>query len=162
MEMELSLTTKLLLANIGVISAWFVGGVGSAFGCSIAGQSLMGVLKKKTDGMAKLVGMAAAPMSQAIYGFVFFIMNTGNINSEISTQMAITLFVAGIGVGFGNLFSAIGQGKVAAHAINASSEQPGAYGLGWAPIGVTETIGLFAMVFGILAVGAVEVTKAVG
>ena len=156
MELELTLTTKLLLANIGVIAAWFVGGMGSAFGCSIAGQAMMGVLKKKTDGMAKLVGMAAAPMSQAIYGFVFFIMNTKLITPEISSQMAITLFVAGLGVGLGNFFSALGQGKVAAHAINAASEQPGAYGLGWAPIGVTETIGLFAMVFGILAVNAVK------
>lgn len=125
--------------------------MGSAIGCSNAGQASHAVMSRVEEGHGKFIGLSAAPSSQMIYGLVLMIMMRTRIDA--GSLSAVDGLGIGIFCGLAIMFSAIYQGRVAASGIEASARIPSLYGKSWAAVGIVESFALFALVFGITLMG---------
>lgn len=122
--------------------------IGSSIGCSIAGMASHAAMARTEEGHGKFIGMAAAPSSQIIYGFILMLIMSKNVVAgSLSPLSAIAI---GLFSGAAIMVSAIYQGKVAATGIQASVKQPAVYGKCFAAIGIIESFALFAFVFALL------------
>lgn len=122
--------------------------IGSSIGCAIAGMASHAVMSRVEEGHGKFIGMAAAPSSQSIYGFVLMLLlRNAILDNNFSPLSAIGIAVA---AGSGMMVSAIFQGKLCASGIQASAKQPSVYGKCWAAIGIVESFALFALVFSLM------------
>jgi V/A-type H+-transporting ATPase subunit K len=136
------------LQQIGPILSLGLSAIGSSVGCYIAGAASHAAMTKTEEGHGKFIGMAAAPSSQTIYGFILMLlMNQKILAGSISPVAAI--FV-GLFAGLAIMASAIFQGKVAATGIQASLKQPALYGKCFAAVGILESFALFVFVFTLL------------
>lgn len=122
--------------------------LGSAIGCGIAGMSSHAVMSRVEEGHGKYIGMAAAPSSQSIYGFILMLLMANAIKAGTLSEMS------GVGIGLASgiaiMTSAIFQGKVAASGIQASAKKPAIFGKCFAAVGIVESFALFAFVFALL------------
>ncbi len=133
---------------VGPALALGLGSIGSSIGCAIAGASCHAVMSRVEEGHAQLIGMSAAPSSQAIYGFILMLlMKKAILAGSLSPLSAIAI---GLASGMAIMISAIYQGKVCASGIQASAKEPGIYGKCWLSIAMIESFALFAFVFSIL------------
>ena len=125
--------------------------IGSAIGCGIAGMASHAVMSRVEEGHGKFIGMAAAPSSQSIYGFILMLLMSGAIKSDVEGSLSAA---SGVGIGLASglaiMFSAIYQGKVAASGIQASAKKPAIFGKCFAAVGIVESFALFAFVFALL------------
>lgn len=125
-----------------------LGAIGSAIGCGIAGMASHAVMARVEEGHGKFIGMAAAPSSQVIYGFILMLLMSRAIQDGTLSAMS------GVGIGLASglaiMTSAIYQGKVAATGIQASAKQPAIFGKCFAAVGIVESFALFAFVFALL------------
>lgn len=122
--------------------------IGSSVGCGIAGEASHAVMSRVEDGHGKYIGMAAAPSSQSIYGFILMLlMSKAILAGSLSPLSAIFI---GTFSGGAMMLSAIYQGKVCASGIQASAKQPAIFGKCFAAIGIIESFALFALVFSLL------------
>ena len=139
-----------VLQQIGPILALGLSAIGSCVGCYIAGAASHAAMTKTEEGHGKFIGMAAAPSSQTIYGFILMLlMNQKIIGGTVSPISAIFVgLVAGLAI----MASAIFQGKVAATGIQASLKQPALYGKCFAAVGILESFALFVFVFTLLII----------
>ena len=141
------------MINWGMIGAGVVMGIaaiGSAVGIGIAGQGAIGAWKRcylnNKPAPYLLIVFAGAPLTQTIYGFL--LMNSMKVSS------ADPMFLLGLGFasGLSMCMSAVAQGQAGA----AASDALGETGKGFAQyimvVGLCETIALFTMVFGMIAV----------
>jgi V/A-type H+-transporting ATPase subunit K len=141
------------MINWGMIGAGVVMGIaaiGSAVGIGIAGQGAIGAWKRcylnNKPAPYLLIVFAGAPLTQTIYGFL--LMNSMKASS------ADPMFLLGLGFasGLSMCMSAVAQGQAGA----AASDALGETGKGFAQyimvVGLCETIALFTMVFGMIAV----------
>jgi V/A-type H+/Na+-transporting ATPase subunit K len=125
--------------------------IGSSIGCYIAGSTSHGAMSKVEEGHGKFIGMSAAPSSQTIYGIVLMFVMLGAINKG----QGLALFGIGVFCGAAIMVSAILQGRVAATGIQASTKKPEIFGKCFAAVGIVESFALFAMVAGLIIVGAI-------
>jgi len=133
---------------VGPALALGFGCIGSAIGCGIAGQASHGVMSRVEEGHGKFIGMAAAPSSQSIYGFILMLlMSRSIIEGSLSPLSGVGI---GLASGLAIMFSSIFQGKVAASGIQASARQPAVFGKCFAAVGIIESFALFAFVFALL------------
>lgn len=125
-----------------------LGAIGSAIGCGVAGMASHAVMARVEEGHGKFIGMAAAPSSQVIYGFILMLLMSRAIQDGSLSAMS------GVGIGLASglaiMTSAIYQGKVAATGIQASAKQPAIFGKCFAAVGIVESFALFAFVFALL------------
>jgi V/A-type H+-transporting ATPase subunit K len=122
--------------------------IGSTIGCFIAGSASHAAMTRVEEGHGKLIGMAAAPSSQSIYGFILMLlMSKAIVAGTLSPYSAIAL---GIFSGTAIMLSAIYQGSVCATGIQASVKQPALFGKCFAAVGIIESFALFTLVFSIL------------
>lgn len=122
--------------------------MGGCVGCCIAGMASHAVMSRVEEGHGKFIGMAAAPTSQSIYGFVLMLLlRNAIIDNHFSPVSAIGVAVP---AGLAMMFSAIFQGKLCASGIQASAKQPSVYGKCWAAIGIVESFALFSFVFSLM------------
>lgn len=135
----------LSIAMTGPAIALGLSAVGSAVGCSVAGQTSHAVMSRVEEGHGRFIALSAAPSSQMIYGLVLMIMMQGKIQSGD----LLPLDGVGIGLfcGLAIMASAIFQGRVAASGIEASARSPSVYGKAWVAVGIVEAFALFAFVF---------------
>ena len=133
---------------VGPALALGLGAIGSAIGCGIAGMASHAVMARVEEGHGKYIGMAAAPSSQVIYGFILMLLMSRSIQDGNLSAMS------GVGIGLASglaiMMSAIYQGKVAATGIQASAKQPAIFGKCFAAVGIVESFALFAFVFALL------------
>ena len=122
--------------------------IGSAIGCAIAGMASHAAMSRVEEGHGKYIGMAAAPSSQAIYGFILMLLMSRAI--QAGTLSAGSAIGIGLASGLAIMLSAIYQGKVCATGIQASMKQPAIFGKCFAAIGIIESFALFAFVFPLL------------
>ena len=135
------------LGWIGVFAPVALGAVGSAIGCSVAGQSACGAMLDVESGYGKFVGLSAMPSSQVIYGIVImFTLSAIDMNMETAPG----LFGIGLLTGIALMYSAIYQGQAVAAAINASKNKPEVFGLSIAPAAIVEGFAVFAFVFALV------------
>jgi V/A-type H+/Na+-transporting ATPase subunit K len=125
-----------------------LGAIGSAIGCGIAGMASHAVMARVEEGHGKFIGMAAAPSSQVIYGFILMLLMSRAIkDGDLSAMSGVGI---GLASGLAIMTSAIYQGKVAATGIQASAKQPAIFGKCFAAVGIVESFALFAFVFALL------------
>lgn len=133
---------------VGPAMALGLSAIGSSIGCWISGAASHAAMSRVEEGHGKFIGMAAAPSSQVIYGFLLMLQMSNAINSGALSPIsgiAIGLF-SGLAIGI----SAIYQGRVCATGIQATLKQPSVYGKCFAAIGIIESFALFAFVFALL------------
>lgn len=122
--------------------------IGSSIGCCIAGMASHAAMARTEEGHGKYIGMAAAPSSQIIYGFILMLLMSQRILAgSVSPMSGLAI---GIASGSAIMISAIYQGMVAASGIEASLKQPAVFGKCFAAIGIIESFALFAFVFALL------------
>ena len=122
--------------------------MGSSIGCCIAGMASHAAMARTEEGHGKYIGMAAAPSSQIIYGFILMLLMSQRIVAgSLSPMSAVAI---GLASGTAIMISAIFQGKVCASGIEASLKQPAVFGKCFAAIGIIESFALFAFVFALL------------
>lgn len=135
---------------IGPILPLALSSMGSCVGCGIAGMASHAVMSRVEEGHGKFIGMAAAPSSQSIYGFLLMLLMSRAIHAGTLTGIAGIGIGAATGVAF--MFSAIYQGMCAATGIQASAKQPSIYGKCFAALGIIESFALFTFVFTLLII----------
>ncbi len=135
------------LGWVGIFAPVALGAVGSAIGCSVAGQAACGAMLDVESGYGKFVGLSAMPSSQVIYGIVimFTLRNIG-----VTLPNAPGLFGIGLLTGIALMYSAVYQGQAVAAAINASKNKPEVFGLSIAPAAIVEGFAVFAFVFALV------------
>lgn len=133
---------------VGPALALGISSIGCSIGCWIAGAASHAAMTRTEDGHGKFIGMAAAPSSQIIYGFLLMLQMSKAI--QAGTLSPISAIAIGLFSGLAFAFSSIYQGKVCATGIQASLKSPGVYGKCFAAIGIIESFALFAFVFALL------------
>jgi len=114
----------LSLALFGAAIAVILGGFGSAFGVSLAGQAGAGVTTEQPEKFGKVLVIEALPGTQGIYGFLIgflILLFTGVLGGELkelTMQQGWQYFFACLPAGFTCLVSGMQQGKVAAAGMN--------------------------------------------
>lgn len=141
----------LALGWTGIYAPMALGAIGSAMGCSIAGQAGIGAMLQTESGYGRFIGLAAFPSSFVIYGIV--VMFT--LNRAVTPENAGGLFGVGFFAGLALLYCAIWQGKACASAINAAKEKPEIFGLSLAPAAIVEGFGVFAFIFALVIGGSI-------
>ncbi len=137
----------ILLGWFGLYSAVGLGAIGSAIGCTIAGQAAIGAMIELKGGYGRFVGLSALPSSMSIYGIVvMFALDRPNITAEAAGG----LFGIGLGAGFAFLLTAVYQGLACAAAIAAAKDKPEIFGLALAPAAIVEGFAVFALVFALV------------
>lgn len=135
---------------IGPAMALGLSSIGCSIGCWIAGSASHAAMMRTDEGHGKFIGMAAAPSSQVIYGFLLMLQMSRAIHagslSPISA-IAIGLF-SGLAIGISSIY----QGRVCASGIQATLKHPSVYGKCFAAIGIIESFALFAFVFALLII----------
>ena len=134
----------IILAYIGIGFMVGLSGVGSAFGCTIAGNATVGALKKNPNAFGSYLALTAMPGTQGIYGFVGFFVMQSKLVADMSWLTAAGVFGAGLTLGLAGLLSAIRQGQVVANGISA-------IGSGHNVFGPTLILGAFPELYAILA-----------
>ncbi|WP_067581864.1 ATP synthase subunit C [Endozoicomonas ascidiicola] len=135
------------LGWVGVFAPVALGAVGSAIGCSVAGQAACGAMLDVESGYGKFVGLSAMPSSQVIYGIVIMFTLSA---IGVTDASAPGLFGIGLLTGIALMYSAIYQGQAVAAAINASKNKPEVFGLSIAPAAIVEGFAVFAFVFALV------------
>lgn len=122
--------------------------IGSGIGCYIAGAASHVAMTRTDEDHGKFIGMAAAPSSQCIYGFLLMFLMAKAIHAGTLSPMsgvAIGLFGGGA-IGLASVY----QGMVCATGIQTTVKQPSAFGKCFASVGIIESVSLFAFVFSYL------------
>ena len=120
-----------VLGWIGIYAPVAFGAIGSAIGCTIAGQAAIGAMIEINGGYGRFVGLSALPSSMSIYGIVVLFI----LNRPVTVDNAGGLFGIGVGSGLAFLISAIYQGQACASAIAGAKAKPEIFGLSLAPAG---------------------------
>jgi V/A-type H+-transporting ATPase subunit K len=132
----------------GIYGAMVLAAIGSILGCSRAGQAACGALLETDSGHGRLIGIAAMPASQAIYGIVTMLA----LQRPVTGDNATGLFVVGILSGIAQMVSAMQQGQCCASAIQVSKTKPELFGLSVAPAAFVEGFAVFALAFALVLI----------
>jgi V/A-type H+-transporting ATPase subunit K len=135
---------ELLLAYVGIAFMTALSFIGSAYGVTICGNTVIGAMKKNPDALGSYIGLSALPSSQGLYGFVAYFMMQGFLVPEITWAAACAIFGAGLLVGFACFFSAIRQAQVCANGV-------AAIGAGHNVFAATMVMAVFPELYAILA-----------
>ena len=64
----------ILLAYVGIALMTGLTFIGSSYGVTIAGNAVVGAMKKNPDALGTYIALSALPSSQGLYGFVGYFM----------------------------------------------------------------------------------------
>ena len=134
----------ILLAYLGVALMTGLAFIGSSYGVTICGNTVVGAMKKNPDSLGLYIALSALPSSQGLYGFVGYYMVKDFLVDGISLLAAAAILGCGLILGFTGLFSAIRQAQVCANGI-------AGIGGGHNVFGVTMVMAVFPELYAILA-----------
>ncbi|MGQ1947644.1 V-type ATP synthase subunit K [Geofilum sp. OHC36d9] len=139
----------IVFAYLGIGIMVGLAGIGSAFGCSMAGNASVGAMKKNSDAFGNYLMLTALPGSQGLYGFAgyFLLSGFGLLTNDITWLKAAAVFGAGLALGLVAMLSAIRQGQVCANGI-------AAVGSGYDVAGKTLILAVFPELYAIIALAA--------
>src|SRR5260370_22160336 len=109
-----------IIGWFGLYAPVCLGAIGSAIGCTVAGQAAIGAMLETEGGHGRYVGVAALPSSMVIYGIV--VMFTLNRPGTVGT--AGGLFGIGLATRIPLLLLGLYQGTCDASPIAASTATP--------------------------------------
>ena len=104
----------ILLAYLGIALMTGLTFIGSSYGVTIAGNAVVGAMKKNPDALGTYIALSALPSSQGLYGFVGYFMMQKFLVDSITMLNATAIFGAGLVLGFAGLFSSIRHAGVGA------------------------------------------------
>ncbi|OIO75755.1 MAG: permease [Elusimicrobia bacterium CG1_02_37_114] len=149
-----------MLAILGGSLAALLAGIGSAIGCSIAGQSASGVITEDPGKFGTLLPLVALPGTQGFYGFVgmFLIINkiAGVDTGSITSAQGLQMLFAALPVGLVGMISAIYQGLVCASACSLVAKRPGEVGKGITYGVIVETYAVLGLLVTIILLGKIN------
>ena len=131
----------ILLAYLGIALMTGLTFIGSSYGVTIAGNAVVGAMKKNPDALGTYIALSALPSSQGLYGFVGYFMMQKFLVDSITMLNATG---AGLVLGFAGLFSSIRQAEVCANGI-------AGVGAGHNVFGATMVMAVFPELYAILA-----------
>jgi V/A-type H+/Na+-transporting ATPase subunit K len=145
------------LAVVGGALTAGLAALGSSIGVGLAGEMAGGVLSEDPDKFAPMLILQALPMTQSIYGLVVAVL----VMLKLQMLTAEPLYTLGVWQGvavlasclpamFGELFSAIWQGKVSVSSMGMVAKKPESFGKSVLLPVMVETFGLFALIATIL------------
>jgi V/A-type H+-transporting ATPase subunit K len=117
-----------IVAGIGLALMLGLAGAGSAIGLATGGAAVLGMIQKKPEAFGTGLVLSGLPATQGLYGFVGFILFSGEMNESITMLKAGSILAAGVALGIAGFFSAVHQGKVCANGINAIGNGHDAFG----------------------------------
>ncbi len=140
--------------NYGLIGAALTLGlpaIGSCIGIGNAGLTAIGAWKKcylnNKPAPFILTVFAGAPLTQTIYGFLLMQQMKG------SSADPIFLLFVGLLASIAMFLSAVVQGKAGAAGADALAETGKGFSQYIMVVGLCETVALFSLVFGMVAIG---------
>lgn len=139
-----------MFAWVGVFAPMALGAIGSAIGCTRAGQAACGAMLETESGYGKYIGVSAMPSSQTIYGIVITLTLSRVVSNPAS---AVGVFGIGLLAGLVQMLSAVYQGDCCASSINVSKDKPEVFGISLAPAAMAEGFAVFALVFALILIG---------
>ncbi|MCF0178338.1 MAG: V-type ATP synthase subunit K [Bacteroidales bacterium] len=116
----MTLTLPLIIAYFCMAVMITLSSLGSTIGVTIAGNAIIGSLKKNPDIFGKAMILSALPSTQGLYGFAGFFLALNAIkglNFDISLGQSLALGAAALSLGVVGFLSASRQSKVAANGI---------------------------------------------
>jgi V/A-type H+-transporting ATPase subunit K len=127
---------------------------GSSVGVGLAGEMAGGVISEDPDKFGSMLILQALPATQSIYGLVVAILVLVRIEGfnadlrmvELPLASGLAIFAACVPAMFGELISAIWQGKVAVSSMGVVAKKPDAFGRAVIMPVLVETFGLFALI----------------
>ena len=131
----------ILLAYVGIALMTGLTFIGSSYGVTIAGNAVVGAMKKNPDALGTYIALSALPSSQGLYGFVGYFMMQKFLVADISMLAATAVFGAGLVLGFAGFYSSI---QVCANGI-------AGVGAGHNVFGATMVMAVFPELYAILA-----------
>lgn len=142
-----------VLAGVGLALMLGLSGSGSAIGLAAGGSSVLGMIRKKPEAFGNGLVLSGLPATQGLYGFVAFILYSGSVNAQMTMFQAAVVFGAGFAVGLAALISAMQQGRVCAHGIDAIGGGHDAFGRTMILAAFPEFYAILALVGAILMQG---------
>ena len=136
-----------MFAYIGIAFLVGLSSIGSAYGTSIAGNAVIGALKKNPDIFGKAMVLTALPGSQGLLGFLGYFLMSPFLVAHITMFQGIAICFTGIAVGAVELLSSIRQGQVCANGASAM-------GNGHEVFNNTLILAVFPELYSIIAVAA--------
>ena len=144
----------IFLAYLGVALVLVLSGVGSSYGVTIAGNTVVGAMKKNPGAFGNYLVLSAMAGTQGLYGFVGYFIVKPFIVEGITMFQATAIFCACLALGLLCLFSAIRQGQVCANGI-------AAIGNGNNVFSQTLILSVFLELYAILGVAAIFIVSTV-
>ena len=144
----------IFLAYLGVALVLVLSGVGSSYGVTIAGNTVVGAMKKNPGAFGNYLALSAMAGTQGLYGFVGYFIVKPFIVEGITMFQATAIFCACLALGLLCLFSAIRQGQVCANGI-------AAIGNGNNVFSQTLILSVFPELYAILGVAAIFIVSTV-
>lgn len=146
-----------ILALIGAALAVILGGIGSAYGVAIAGQTTAGVVSENDEAFGKCLVLQVLPGTQGIYGFLigFIVLIKTNVLGgmiPLTDAQGWLLLAACLPIIIVAPISAMYQGRVAASAISMVGRNPEAAGKGIVMTVMVETYAVLALLASFLMV----------
>lgn len=140
-----------------------LGGLGTCLGISAAGRAAAGAWaaegKEGKPLSSRYVMIVAMPISQTLYSMIIMLTMFNYVGAA---ENSLVLFGLAVGCGLIELFSAYGQGLIGAAGIRCLNETGGkGFGNIVIALGLIESVGLFAMVLGLLVLWNPAITKVV-
>lgn len=140
-----------VLGWIGIYSPVALAAIGSAIGCTRAGNAACGAMLEVDGGYGRYIGVSVLPSTMVVYGIV--VMFT--LNRPVGAASSPGLFGVGTLAGFALLITAALQGECCASAINVSKSKPEVFGLSITPAAIVEGFAVFAFVFALIVSGTI-------
>jgi V/A-type H+-transporting ATPase subunit K len=127
--------------------------IGSAIGSGIAGEMAAGVLSEDPDKIGSMLVLQALPGTQAFYGLVTAILVLVKLQVfgtnglfDLSMEKGLSVFFACLPVIFGEIVSALWQGRVSAASMGTVAKKPEAFGKAVILPAIVETFALLALI----------------
>lgn len=145
------------LAVLGAALAVGLGGIGSAKGVGIAGETAAGLIAEDPDKFGQTLILQALPGTQGIYGFLVGIMvmlNCGFLggNAALTASQGMYVLAACLPCALTGLISGIHQGRVAAAGINVVAKRPNEVSKAMIYAAMVETYAILGLLISILLV----------
>ncbi|MBM4163194.1 MAG: V-type ATP synthase subunit K [Lentisphaerae bacterium] len=151
------MTADTALGISGAVAALAFSGVGSALGTGIAASAAVGAWKKcyaqKKQAPFLLLALVGAPITQTLYGMILMFIMIGKAKAGAP---GLGLLLLGIFAGLAIGTSAWFQGRAGAAAADAQAETGQGFTNYLAALGIIETVAIFVMVFGLIAVTGIS------
>jgi V/A-type H+-transporting ATPase subunit K len=145
-----------ILAFIGFGLMLGLSGMGSAIATGMTGSGVVGLLKKRPEVFGNALVLAAVPSTQALYGFVGFIIFQGVIGTgAISVARGAVVLGAGFALGLVCCLSAIYQAKVCCSGISAIASGNDVFGNTLILIAFPEFFAILGLVAAIMISGMI-------